>query len=120
MVTAAAAPETKRTFKISAPMMFPTASSECPRLEAWMAVTSSGSDVPKATSVAPMMESGMDKRTAVSWTEGMRTLEDKITSVMATTSFKKIIQNGDSSYSVVSSIPASTSPGLERDQRMLK
>jgi len=47
-----------RTLRISAPMMFPTASSPWPLLAAATTVTNSGSEVPNATSVAAIILSG--------------------------------------------------------------
>ena len=82
LVTAAAAPATKSTLRMSAPMTFPTASPPCPLRAAVTAVTNSGSEVPNATNVAAMILSGTLTLSATTFTDGIRTDEAPTTNTM--------------------------------------
>ena len=116
-VTAAAAPATKRTLRISAPITFPTASAPWPLLAAVTAVTNSGKEVPNATNVAAMMLSGTFTLSATILTAGISTDEAATTnkipnSNLTTTSTVLADSSWVCSASIVLSLSAS------RDQRI--
>ena len=90
VVTAAEAPATNSAFRMSAPMIFPTARSPCPRRAACTAVISSGSEVPNATIVAAMTDCGTPHRTAMILIAGIRTFALRTTPMIARSSFSRV------------------------------
>ena len=106
-VAEAETPATKSTFRISAPIIFPTANSPCPRLTAVIAVTSSGSDVPSATSVAEMMCFGTPMRSAMILTAGIKICAETTIIAMDPMSLRSVPNAPASSSSAPSVLSAS-------------
>ena len=115
-VAEAETPATKSTLRISAPIMFPTANSPCPRLTAVIAVTSSGSDVPNATSVAEIICFGTPILSAMMLTVGIKIWAETTMIAIDPMSLKSVPNVPDASSSASSVL--SVSDGIEPAHRM--